>query len=79
MQAINQKTGVCFLMNFDLELNFLKACKKSHKERINIKNPSLIRLKLTLASYSNFYETTITIIKLQKFSNVEGSEYDTID
>ena len=77
VQAINQKTGVCFLMNFDLELNFLKACKKSHKKRINIKNPSLIRLKLTLASYSNLYKTPITMTKLQKVLQVEGSEYDT--
>ena len=44
-----------------------------------MKNSSLIRLKVTLASYSNLYKTPITAIKLQKFLNVEDSEYDTID
>ena len=73
VQAINQWTGVCFSMNFDLELKFLKRISQ---KLIHIKNLSLVRLKLTLASYSNLYKTPITIIKLQKVLRVEGSEYD---
>ena len=67
------KNRSLFLDEFRSRIEFFKSMQKIPQKL------SLIRLKLALASYSNLYKTPITIIKLQKVSNVEGSEYDTID